>query len=100
MKVYRLYSLPEALLADFDLKHENRSKGIEEAIYFAVNNDHVLAQALTNRLTSGLGPSKTKRVRVSIEERAAALLDFLSRHTQLPTEHALRLAMEGYIQSR
>jgi hypothetical protein len=101
MKQTRQYTVPDHLIEAYAHLPISRSAAMSMAITQAHKNAQVVVEALRARLVNPPDDlafvRKTSKVTVSFDAKIVERLGHLSDVTQLPTEQALRLAMEAYI---
>lgn len=101
MKSPRTYNVTEHLVQAYDSLPISRSAAMTMAVAEAYKKPELLEKALGRRIKKPesdlLGARKTTRVGVSFSPAIVEQLGHLALVTQLPIEHALRLAMEAYI---
>lgn len=101
MKTPRTYNVTDHLLEAYERLPISRSSAMTMAVSEAFKNPQLLERALGRRIKSPesdlLTARKTTRVSVTFSPETVDQLNHLALVTQLPIEHALRLAMEAYI---
>lgn len=101
-KVGKVYSVPTGLLKRFKTLPINTSAAISLAIQYAHDDDSKLVKALHRRLGLTDTPANEEeqalsRVNSTFNPEIVDMLTSLSRRSDLPIEHALRLAMEAFV---